>query len=801
MRDLLVLENLKEQKIWVCWKFENKKDSSKPSKVPYSAITGQRTGSNEPFRNTWTDYETAYETYKKRGYNGVGFIVPKNIAFFDIDGKGVEDPLVKNFQKKLDTYAEISQSGQGIHFYFYIDSSKVPTETNKEGKLVLSHKYYQKNPTNGLELYFGIIANRFSVFTGNTLEDKPMRDCTSEALEILDSYMLRNKKNSTQPKATNTKSIAYEFENADKIIDTTLPEDVDPEVRAIVKKILKQKNCEKFKSLFFEGDKSKYRNGTQIDDSRADAALCSMIAFRTGPDRADLIEKVFNASALVRDKWTSRADYRSATIQAGINACNGVFHTSTKPVPNFIYTNSKGQIKVNAALLAENIRFNEKYFLVRDNGKQGILIYVYEGGVYKLFAPEMFKSIIKGYIADYDLSILKMNDVNEVYNHLITDRNYVRQSELNSDESLINFANCLLKVSADKIQVFNHSVCVYSTIQIPCNWTGKDSPTPVFDAYLARLCNYDNALISLCLQLIGVCLSNVKGYRMKKSPFFYGDGNTGKSQLKALVEKLLGEGNYVGIDLQEIEARFGTGVIYGNRLAGSSDMSFVSVDELKTFKKITGGDSLFAEFKGHQGFEYTYSGMLWFCMNRLPKFGGDDGSWVYERILPIHCVNVIPQEEQDKCLLDKMYAEREGIVYKAIKALQTVIANGYRFSEPQCVAEQRQQYMVENNTVSAFYNECLFKIELQPTDSFETVSRIYDVYRAWCKDNNNGFAKTAKEFRDTIASLVGSTFKDISIHRVNGTFFKNLALHKEIKEHYQKAFFNGSDGGGNEDFH
>ena len=36
----------------------------------------------------------------------------------------------------------------------------------------------------------------------------------------------------------------------------------------------------------------------------------------------------------------------------------------------------------------------------------------------------------------------------------------------------------------------------------------------------------------------------------------------------------------------------------------------MTVDELKTFKKITGGDSLFAEFKGQQAFEYTYSGLL-----------------------------------------------------------------------------------------------------------------------------------------------------------------------------------------------
>lgn len=67
-------------------------------------------------------------------------------------------------------------------------------------------------------------------------------------------------------------------------------------------------------------------------------------------------------------------------------------------------------------------------------------------------------------------------------------------------------------------------------------------------------------------------------------------------------------------------------------------------------------------------------------MNRLPKFGGDDGKWIYDRIMVVECPNVIPKDKQDKTLLDKLYAERDGIVYKAVKALQTVIANGYRFS-------------------------------------------------------------------------------------------------------------------------
>ena len=45
-------------------------------------------------------------------------------------------------------------------------------------------------------------------------------------------------------------------------------------------------------------------------------------------------------------------------------------------------------------------------------------------------------------------------------------------------------------------------------------------------------------------------------------------------------------------------------------------MSFLTVDELKTFKKCTGGDSIFAEYKGKNGFEFVFGGLFWFCMNR-----------------------------------------------------------------------------------------------------------------------------------------------------------------------------------------
>ena len=44
--------------------------------------------------------------------------------------------------------------------------------------------------------------------------------------------------------------------------------------------------------------------------------------------------------------------------------------------------------------------------------------------------------------------------------------------------------------------------------------------------------------------------------------------------------------------------------------------------------------------------------------------------------MSLHSNNVIPPEKRDKLLLEKMYAEREGIIYKFVMALKMVIANG-----------------------------------------------------------------------------------------------------------------------------
>ena len=451
-------------------------------------------------------------------------------------------------------------------------------------------------------------------------------------------------------------------------------------------------------------------------------------------------------------------------------------------VPPFILVTKRGET-VSPSLLAKYFRDHVPFLIVRDSGTQGMLFYVYEKGVYKIHSPEMVKGVLKGFVSDYNETLVKMTQINEAYQNIITDLKCTPQDELNSDEDIVNFQNGLLHLST--MTLSPHDPKVLSTIQLPCNWK-PNTPAPVFDEYLKTLTDGDPGITQLLMEFIGACLSNVKGHRMKKALFMVGDGNTGKSQVRSLVEKLLGKGNYANIDLRTIEARFGTGVIYGTRLAGTADMSFLTIDELKTFKKITGGDSIFAEFKGQQGFDYTYNGLLWFCMNQLPKFGGDDGTWVYDRIMIIHCPNIIPIEKQDKLLLHKMYEEREGIVYKALFAFKEVIESGYFFTEPVSVEKDREQYRHENSSIISFFLECMEPCDTQAKCA--TTGMVFKVYKAWCEDNNNRYYRTAKEFREGIARYLNTTVKDLIKHTKRGNIFEGYTLNEDTRLTYPSFF-------------
>ncbi len=161
----------------------------------------------------------------------------------------------------------------------------------------------------------------------------------------------------------------------------------------------------------------------------------------------------------------------------------------------------------------------------------------------------------------------------------------------------------------------------------------------------------------------------------KKSLILCGAGNSGKSVYRKVLYGLLGNENCASIDLATLEKRFGTSVIFGKRVAGDADMSYVAVDEVSIFKKCVSRDPIFIEFKGKGGKNGIYTGVMLYCANEMPRFGGDkSGNQVYDRLIILPCNKVVPQQDRDSKLDAKILKEEgEYVVSLAVNICRIIL--------------------------------------------------------------------------------------------------------------------------------
>jgi primase-polymerase (primpol)-like protein len=201
------MQELKEKRIWMLWRWETKPDG-KRTKVPMS-VSGGPCGTDEKWHSSWATYDEAVAAKEKiSNAAGIGFKIPEGFYFIDIDDREFTDPLVQTIFSRHDSYAEYSVSGTGIHQYGKCDFTKVPTYTDKNGKLCLDRQFYQKNPNNKMELYIGGITNRFAVYTGNVIETSLSGNVPQQSLSRWTRICAENRRPSTVKSVTAAKRIS-----------------------------------------------------------------------------------------------------------------------------------------------------------------------------------------------------------------------------------------------------------------------------------------------------------------------------------------------------------------------------------------------------------------------------------------------------------------------------------------------------------------------------------------------------------------------------------------------------------------
>jgi putative DNA primase/helicase len=277
------LGELTAQPRWVVWRLEPNPKKPKPDKMPYTPGTIRMAKANDPA--TWRSFAEAVAALDSGSWAGIGFeLGGSGITGIDLDhcidpATGEMHPAALKIVSTLDTYAEISQSGTGIHL---LAKGKLPPGGRKTGKAI---------PWGGeLELYD---TGRFFALTGDHLPDTPLavEDRQQEVAELHAQFF------SPKPAPAGPQPPAR-----------TLTRDDDK----IVELARKARNSSTFAALYDQGDTSGHKS-----HSEADLALCGTLAFYCGPSQEVQVDRLFRASKLMRDKWDEKhgeTTYGGATI-------------------------------------------------------------------------------------------------------------------------------------------------------------------------------------------------------------------------------------------------------------------------------------------------------------------------------------------------------------------------------------------------------------------------------------------------------------------------------------------------------
>ena len=283
---------------WVLWKFETRK--GKITKAPCKP-NGRHASSTDP--TTWNDFSKikgAYELGKNLPANddihfdGIGFVFTRESGFSGVDldhchdkSTGETDEWAKKYLSQLDSYSELSPSGEGWHA---IIKGSIPLGCTG-GKKGLSGDGYR--PDAAIEIYS---EGRFFTVTGNRLEGCPetVEEREKTLREIYRSVFGECK---AKPETARLKK------------QPSTPNSQQQTDDQIIRLASEAANSKKFIALM-DGDISGYPS-----HSEADQALCNILAFYT--TSKEQIDSIFRRSGLYREKW-DRDDYRTGTIEKAI---------------------------------------------------------------------------------------------------------------------------------------------------------------------------------------------------------------------------------------------------------------------------------------------------------------------------------------------------------------------------------------------------------------------------------------------------------------------------------------------------
>lgn len=716
-----VPKELKELNRWVLWKLKPN-EKGKMTKIPVNAKNGYGAKSNDP--DTWSSFEDALKNVEHYNCKGLGFMLGNGYFGVDIDHQLENKELIDEFVKSLNSYTEISQSGEGIHI---ICKGVLPVGSRRK---------------NNIEMYDSA---RFFALTGNAITDvESIEDRTEEIKPLYHKYLGNN--NNQEYVFTN---VDYRNNSYNVLTD-----------EEVLIKAQESSNGNLFSCLYYG-----QWEGLYDSQSQADLAFCSLLAFWCSKNESQM-DRIFRSSKLNRSKWDElrgNTTYGRMTIEKAISNCKDVYGTS--------YNNSQVYNPITGEIS------NKKEYDLNDTGnamrfvdKFGTNIrYNFDNKVWVVFDGKTWvedtKQIVKKQAdiminemkieaiqePDKDIRKEKLNNVKHLSSNsgkeaMLKEAMHIgaipsTNADYNTDNYLVNCFNGIVDLKTGKLIPHDKKYMISKNTHIECDLENEPKR---WKQFLLEIFDGKQEMVDFIQTALGYTLTG----DTKEQCFFqcYGEGANGKSVffdivytifgdygLNSQIESFLAKANSQSGATSEIARMNGARFIRTNEPNDNSRLNEGLV------KQLVGGDITTARFLYGKEFEFKPVFKLWIATNyKLVVRGTDKGIWRRMKVIPFKVT--FEGDKRDKNLTEKLLAEAPQILGWVVKGCLKWQQEGLPPTSE--IEKETSMYKQEMDIVLKFINDCI----IESPNKREKASDVFKEYKTWAKSSNEWDGMTQAKF-------------------------------------------------------
>lgn len=287
-----------------------------------------------------------------------------------------------------------------------------------------------------------------------------------------------------------------------------------------------------------------------------------------------------------------------------------------------------------------------------------------------------------------------------------------------------------------------HEASYLSTVQLPIT-LDEGAECPRFDEWLAKALPDDS--IALGWEILGYMLLN--GNPLQKAILLHGDGGNGKGVFLRLIQYLVGRYNTSSVTLRDIsEGKFEVASLFGKLANVAGDIDSRYLRDSSRFKSLVGQDTITAQFKYRDAFEFTCWATPIFSANELWR-SADTSEGYFRRWVVLPFPNKLVESDPGFSEA-KLFAEAPAIFVRAMAALRDLMARG-KFELGISAEILRDDFQAQSDTVRIWLGEDESVRAHDPADRTGWIKRssLYDSFKTWGLHNGHPVVSSTKFYR------------------------------------------------------